>query len=93
MGTLYQTDPILRLIPEDGMPDSFKLMSDDEQRWRGRYFLLSYWATHHTAYAWALALAEPAETGRTVVAGIQDEQILAAMRGMDAELREEATAR
>lgn len=91
MGTLYQTDPILRLIQTDGIPAAFVAMDDDEQRWRGRYFLMSWWASHDVAYSWTIALAEPESEGKPFVATVDDEQILAAMRGYDAEMRETAT--
>lgn len=85
---LLDTDPVLRLIPTEGMPDSFRVMPEEEQAWRGRYFLMTWVLSHHTAYAWSIALAEPEETGKATVAGIEDDAILAGLRGVDAEARE-----
>lgn len=85
---LLDTDPVLRLIPAEGMPDTFRAMPEEEQKWRGRYFLMTWVLSRHTAYAWSIALAEPEESGKATVAGIEDEAILAGLRGSEAEAQE-----
>lgn len=86
MGTLYRTDPVLRLIDHESMPDSFRLLPDEEQRWRGRFFLMARAVSGSTAYAWAMALAdgEPHNTdAKATVDGIPDDRLLAGMRAAE----------
>lgn len=90
MGTLHLTDPILRLIPTDTAPASFLAMPNDEQAWRGRYFLMTWWLTHDVTYAWALALMADPVHGKAVVAQTEDDAIIAAMKSYDTEMKETA---
>jgi hypothetical protein len=89
MGTAYLTDPVLKLIDPEEMPDSFILLSDEEQRWRGRVYLMVLWLYHHKAYSWSAALTDgpPATTEwRRIAEATPDERILASMRGYAAEV-------
>ena len=84
MGTLYKTDPLLRLIPEEEMPGSFVGLSDAEQRWRGRLYLMMFSMSGHAPHAWFVALSrEPDHTKdmKALVAATPDEKIIAALRG------------
>lgn len=89
MGTLHLSDPILRLIPTETAPSSFLAMPNDEQAWRGRYFLMAWWLTHDVTQAWWAALSIDAEQGRATVAGTEDEAIIAGMKSFDLEMKEE----
>ena len=56
MGTLYKTDPLLRLIPKEGFPLTFYTLPNEEQQWRGRVYLMMYSLTGHASHAWWLAM-------------------------------------
>lgn len=53
MAPRYTSDPTLRLLPEP--PDNFLRLSEAEQRWRGRLWLILYGAGYDEAHAWWLA--------------------------------------
>lgn len=89
MGTAFQNDPVLRLIDPDEMPDSFVLMSDDQQRWRGRLYLKYLWGFHNKAYAWVNALTEDEAEYRPGIDATDDETIFAMMGGNATELKME----
>lgn len=93
MGTAYQTDPLLRLIPTDGIPASFTILSDAEQRWRGRMFLATWVLTGHEAYSWGIALADdPDGSSKATMAGVDDGALMAGLRGAETERRQAAEA-
>ena len=89
MGTAYLTDPVLRLIDPEEMPNSFLVLSDEEQHWRGRLYLIILWGVHHKPYAWIHALQPGPPTTTEYRAGVEaypDELHLAKMRGYAAEI-------
>lgn len=95
MGTLYQTDPMLRLIPADEMPAAFVSLPDKEQRWRGRLFLMTYSMHGHLAHAWFVALADDEVHTREMKALVKstpDDRIMAALRGLARSQKEEQTS-
>jgi hypothetical protein len=83
MGTLYKTDPLLRLIPEEEMPGAFINATDEEQAWRGRLFLMMYSMHGNAPHAWFVALSTDPDHVREMkpfVASIPDSDIVGALR-------------
>lgn len=72
----YLRDPVLRLLPDEP-PRAFLLLPYDEQRWRGRFFLVTWILQRDEQYAWALALAEdPDGESRRAISTVSDQQIV-----------------
>lgn len=91
MGTLYTTDPLLRLIPTEGIPAGFTGLPDSEQAWRGRMYLATWVLTHNETYSWAIALSDdPDGESKAMMADIPDGNLMAGLRGAEVERRESA---
>jgi hypothetical protein len=91
MGDLYQTDPLLRLIPREGFPLAFYTLPDEEQRWRGRVYLMLYSLTGHASHAWWLAMNTDADSVRNLkelVRTTPDSSIMEELRRLSAEQQE-----
>ena len=76
----FDDDPVLRLLPDiDGLPSALWRLPRSEQRWRGRYYLMSWAMTQHTWFAWHAALVTDAwsvSRARRLVATIDDARII-----------------
>lgn len=91
MGSIYTSDPLLRLIPTEGIPEGFLRLPDVEQMWRGRMFLASWVLSQNETYSWAMALApDPDGESKRTMAGVTDGALLAGLRGSETERREQA---
>jgi hypothetical protein len=78
-----QGDPMLALLPVE-KPAIFKDLPLDEQKWRGRLFLITYITTGSVAFAWYSALTEDPDHVREMqlhIAATPDEVIV---RGLQA---------
>jgi hypothetical protein len=77
---IERDDPVLALLPDDDdLPDSFRLMPQQEQAWRGRLMLMTWLVTDDETYAWSVALAdsEPHNTeSRELVASVADSGLI-----------------
>ena len=68
----FRTDPVLRLLPAQ-VPDTFLLLSAEEQAWRGRYFLMA-WVLNgqNVEHAWWAALADDPDHNREAKAAVEN---------------------
>jgi hypothetical protein len=85
----YLTDPVLGVIDPEEMPSSFMALPDDEQRWRGRLYLVVLWGSHHKPYSWWAALdVNPEDEAdlRRSMEEMPDEVFLGHWRAMLAEI-------
>jgi len=77
---IERDDPLLALLPDDDdLPDSFRLLPQEEQAWRGRLMLMTWLVTGDETYAWLVALAdsEPHNTeSRALVASVADSRLI-----------------
>lgn len=80
-------DPVLRLLPEE-VPDAFRKLPYDEQRIRGRWFLMVWTMYRDIPYSWFHALATEAEHTKSMhetIKTVDDGLILAAVRAANAD--------
>jgi hypothetical protein len=77
-------DPMLALLPSEP-PWALQRLPWEEQRWRGRAFLIAFVMTDNEAFSWNLALTpDPvaAENNRLDVLHTKDEVILHGLRDL-----------
>lgn len=76
-------DPVLRLIPEEGMPDAFLRLPPDEQARRGRLWITLFGMGYEPIYAWWFALSDESDIGEAFakIAEVPDDHFPAMMQG------------
>ena len=77
-------DPMLALLPAEP-PWGFQRLPREEQRWRGRAFLIAFVMTDNEAFSWSLALTRDpvaAENNRLDVLHTRDEVIGQGLRDL-----------
>jgi hypothetical protein len=81
---------LLRTIDPEEIPAAFVALPDEEQRWRGRLYLMVWWASRDKPYSWDAALIQdPAyeHEWRAIVQETPDELLLARVQAAQAEDR------